>query len=339
MSKVTFKEIIGGSSLTSEEARVLMHSIVSGDISPAQVAGLLTAFAIRGLELELLDGFRRAALELAVPVDLGFSDLIDVCGTGGDGKSTFNISTTVAFVIAGAGYRVAKHGNAAVSSLCGSSNVLEELGIVLSSDPGHLKRSLERTGACFIHAPHFHPAFKRIAPIRQELAIRTVFNALGPLINPAQIAFRYSGVYGLELQRIYSYLLRRRGERFAVVHALDGYDEISLTGAARIVSDGGMWELNPQALGASRVLPGDISAPKTPAESAKLIELLLKEGAKRAVEDRALKAKLAVVLANSAVALWCFEGAKRELVHYLDIVRESVESGRAYGVLKGSREV
>lgn len=339
MSKVNFKEIIAGRCLTSEEARVLMHAIVSGEIPSAQVAGLLTAFAMRGLELELLDGFRSAALELALPVDLGVSDVIDVCGTGGDGKSTFNISTTVAFVVAGAGYRVAKHGNVAVSSLCGSSNVLEELGIALSADPTELKRSLERNGACFIHAPHFHPAFKRLAPIRQELGIRTVFNALGPLINPAQIAFRYSGVYGLELQRIYSYLLRRRAERFAVVHALDGYDEISLTGAARVVSDCGMWELNPRDLGASCVLPGDIAAPKTPAESAQLIELLLRDGAKQAREDRRLKAKLDVILANAAVALWCFEGAKRDLDNYLNIARESVESGRAYGVLKGCREV
>jgi anthranilate phosphoribosyltransferase len=337
MSAVPVQDIVAGRTLTRDESKQLMHAIVAGDIPPAQVAALLTIFAVRGIDVDLLDGFVTAARELAVPLDLGAGDLIDVCGTGGDGKSSFNISTASAFVIAGAGYRVAKHGNVGVSSLCGSSTVLQELGVVLSADRDHLQRSLDLYGVCFIHAPLFHPAFKRVASIRAELGFRTVFNALGPLINPASIQFRYTGVYNLELQRMYSYLLRRRGERFAVVHALDGYDEVSLTGSSRVVADSGAWELDPEDLGMATVLPSEIAAPATSAESAMLIEQILRG---KSLGGRAERmAQRDVVIANAAVALWSYEGAKRELAHYCAVARESIESGRAYKVLQGCREV
>jgi anthranilate phosphoribosyltransferase len=337
MSSVAVKDIVAGRVLTREESKELMHAIVSGAMPPAQVAALLTTFAVRGLDVDLLDGFAAAARELALPLDLDATDLIDVCGTGGDGTSSFNISTTVAFVIAGAGFRVAKHGNVAVSSSCGSSNVLQELGVELSSDSEHLKRSLDRNGVCFIHAPLFHPAFKRVAPIRQELGFRTVFNALGPLINPAPVLFRYTGVYNLELQRIYSYLLRRRAERFAVVHSLDGYDELSLTDAARVVSDSGTWEFTPRSFGMAIVLPREIAAPATPRESAMLVEQILRGAGGGQRTERMPQRD--VVIANAAVALRCYEGATRELVHYIEVARESIESGRAYRVLQGCREV
>jgi anthranilate phosphoribosyltransferase len=318
-----------------------MRLIVTGELPPAQVAALLTALAIRGLTVDLLDGFSSAALELAVPLDLGVESLIDVCGTGGDGKSTFNVSTTVAFVLAGAGYHVAKHGNVAVSSSCGSSNVLQELGVPLSADPEHLKRSLERNKVCFIHAPLFHPAFKQVAAVRRELGFRTVFNALGPLINPARVQYRYSGVYSLEVQRLYSYLLRRRGERFAVVHALDGYDEISLTGVARVVADSGTWDLTAEEIGVSSVrAPAEVSAalvaPATPRESAQVIERVLVSNAS---ESGITAIQRSVVIANAAVALWCFEGTRDTLECYVGVAQESIDSGRAYGALQGCRGV
>ncbi|MFN4896088.1 MAG: anthranilate phosphoribosyltransferase [Pseudomonadota bacterium] len=337
MSTVSVREIVAGRPLSVEESRLLMHDIVLGVVQPAQVAAVLTALAIRGFDVDILDGFTVAARELALPLELAASDLIDVCGTGGDGKSTFNISTAVAFVLAGAGYRVAKHGNVAVSSACGSSNVLQALGVELSGNPDHLKRSLDRHGVCFIHAPLFHPAFKHVASIRQQLGFRTIFNALGPLINPAVVAYRYSGVYSLELQRIYSYLLTRRGERFAVVHALDGYDEISLTGSARVLAECGVWELAAGDFGVATVQPNQIAAPSTLAESAKLIESVL--SAESTGTEREYAQQRDVVIANAATALWCFEGANRDLSHYVAVARESLESGKARRVLEGCRSV
>lgn len=341
MSVVGVKDIVAGHQLTVDESRTLMRVLVNGELLPAQIAALLTAITMRGLTLELLDGFSAAALELAVPLDLGIDNLIDVCGTGGDGKSTFNISTTVAFVLAGAGYRVAKHGNVAVSSSCGSSNVLQELGIALSAESEQLKRSLDKNNVCFIHAPLFHPAFKEVAQIRKELGFRTVFNALGPIINPAQVCYRYSGVYSLEVQRLYSYLFHRRGERFAVVHALDGYDEISLTGVARVVADSGAWDLKAAELVASseptsRAVAAAIVAPATVRESAQVIERVLRSSSGE-VGTTAIQRK--VVVANAAVALWCFEGTREPLARYVALVEESIDSGRAYMALKGCRGV
>jgi len=331
MRDISIKDIVAGRTLTKAESRALMLAIISGDVVPAKVAALLTAFAIRGIYVELLDGFTEAACEMAVPLDLGFEDLIDVCGTGGDGKSSFNISTCTAFVLAGAGYNVAKHGNVAVSSSCGSSDVLQALGVKLSPDPDHLRRSLERGRVCFIHAPFFHPGLKRIAPIRQELGFRTVFNALGPLTNPASVAFRLSGVYNLELQRIYGYLLQRRGERFAVVHTIDGYDEVSLTAPARVVADSGTWELLPEQISSRQLLVSEIVAPATPVASARLIEAILCQ--------EASDAQTSVVIANVAVALWCYERATKDLAHYLEVAGESIRSGKAYEALKRCREV
>jgi anthranilate phosphoribosyltransferase len=331
MSNVSIRDIVAGRVLTALESKALMHSIAAGDVPPAQVAALLTTLSIRGLDVDHLDGFSAALRELAVPLDLGGGELIDVCGTGGDGKSSFNISTTVAFVLAGAGYRVAKHGNVAVSSLCGSSNVLQELGVALSADPEHLRRSLDTNGVCFIHAPLFHPALKRVAPIRQELGFRTVFNALGPLVNPAAITYRYTGVYNFQTQRLYSYLLRRRGQKFAVVHTHDGYDEISLTSPARVVSHCGAWEMAARDVGSERLSAESLASPPTTKESAQLVVRIL--------QGQGNAAQMSAVLANAAVALWCYEGATREVAHYRALASDAISSGRAYRVLEGCREV
>jgi anthranilate phosphoribosyltransferase len=307
-----------------EEARDLLHRLVREDVSSANVAALLTALRSRGLTVELLEGFSQGLLDLAVRVDLGGDDFLDLCGTGGDGKRTFNISTTVAFVVAAAGYRVAKHGNSAVSSSCGSSNVLHALGVPLHGDVDKLRRGFERNGICFIHAPLFHPALKRVALVRQELGFRTIFNALGPLVNPARPCFQLSGVYSLELQRLYSYLLQRRGDRFAVVHTLDGHDEISLTAPTRVRSSQGEIDLTPNSFGFGYVGEEELSAPAQIDSCAKLVVDIL--------EAKGTPAQEATVVANAALVMRSYDGMG-ELPEYVERAKTAIHSGAARAVL------
>lgn len=323
-------DVVAGRRLSVAESSALMHEIIAGELPNASVAALLTALRIRGIDLDTLDGFSAALAEAASPVVLDCADHIDLCGTGGDRKGSFNISTTVAFVVAGAGYRVAKHGNVGVSSPCGSSNVLEALGIPLYDSGDDLRRAFDQNGLCFIHAPFFHPGFKRVAGVRKELGFRTVFNALGPLINPSRPVFQCNGVYSLELQRLYAYLLQRRGGRFAVVHSHDGYDEVSLTRPARVVSHCGGWELEARHFGLPVASPVSLEAPTTPRESAMVIEDLL--------SGRERGAKRDVVVANAALVMWCFDGATKPLTDYVSTANESLDSRGALQKLRGSRE-
>lgn len=328
--KTNFEDVIEGRRLSVDESRALMHEILRDTMPLSRVAALLTALRIHGISVDLLDGFTQAVSEVAAHVDLGSRDLLDVCGTGGDGKDTFNISTAVAFVLAGAGYKVAKHGNVGVSSSCGSSTVLEALGVKLVADRDHLCRSLDQSGVCFLHAPLFHPAMRRVAPVRKELGFRTVFNALGPLVNPANPAFQYNGVYNLELHRLYSYLLRRREKRFAVVHSLDGYDEVSLTAPTRITTREGTQEITASDLGVAPLTQADLRAPGSIDESARLLIAIL--------ERRATSAQTAVVIANASVAMMAFEG-KGSLADYRARAEESIHSGAARTSLQRSIEV
>ena len=192
---------------------------------------------IRDITLNELEGFKDALLELCISVNLSDYNTIDLCGTGGDNKDTFNISTLSAFVTAGAGLKVAKHGNYGVSSLCGSSNVMESLGIKFSNDGDYLRKCIEKSGICILHAPLFHPAMKHVAPIRKELGFKTFFNMLGPLVNPSFPKNQIVGVFSLELARIYAYLFQKTDKNFSIIHSLDGYDEISLTGGVKIISN------------------------------------------------------------------------------------------------------
>ncbi len=322
--------ILDGQRLSVDESRSLMHMMVRDEFPLAQVAAILTTFRVRGMSVDLLDGFSQALLELATPVDLGSYDLIDVCGTGGDGKNSFNISTTVAFILAGAGYTVAKHGNGAASSSCGSSNALEALGISLTADSAQLRRSLEASGVCFLHAPLFHPSLKRIGPLRRELGFKTVFNALGPLVNPARPQHQCTGVYSLELQRLYSALLQRRQANFAVVHSLDGYDEVSLTGPVRVVTNRGNYEFSPECFGCEVLSSESLQSPGGIQESAVLVKEILEGRASPSHED--------VTCANAALAMWSYEG-KGAIAEYMEKARESVRSGRALRALKRSQEV
>jgi anthranilate phosphoribosyltransferase len=327
--KREIEAICDGKILSVDEARELLHRLVGEEISSANIAALLTALRCRGLTVELLEGFSRGLLDLAVPIDLGGTEFLDLCGTGGDGKRTFNISTTMAFVVAAAGYRVAKHGNNAVSSSCGSSNVLQALGVPLHGDVDKLRRCFERSGICFIHAPLFHPALKRVAPARQELGFRTIFNALGPLVNPARPHFQLSGVYSLELQRLYAYLLQRQGNRFAVIHTLDGHDEVSLTAPTRVRSSNGEEDLTAGSFGLPRVRAEELIAPDSVDACARLVVDIL--------EGRGTPAQEAAVVANAALVMRSYDG-KGELLEYVERARAAIKNGAARAVLTRVRE-
>lgn len=312
-------------SLTKEQAREVLLGIGRGEYNSAQIASFLTVYMMRSLRLEELEGFRDAMLELCLPVDLAAYDPMDLCGTGGDGKDTFNISTLSSFVVAGAGQPVAKHGNHGVSSLVGSSTVIERLGYRFTNDAGELHRKMETAGICFLHAPLFHPAMKNVAPIRKDLGVKTFFNVLGPMINPARPQKQLVGVFSLELARLYAYLYQQTDKRFMILHALDGYDEISLTGAFKVISNQTDQVLTPEQLGLDTLTPASLAGGRTLDESAQLFLNVL--------NNEATSAQKQAVLANSAMALLT---AGKAVTHEeaVGLACESLESGRALGCFK-----
>ena len=239
--------------LSREESRRVLIEMASGTFNTSQIAAFLTVYMMRSVTIEELEGFRDALLELCHAVDLAEYEAIDLCGTGGDGKNTFNISTLASFVVAGAGIPVSKHGNYGVSSACGSSNVLEFLGIRFSSDSDFLKKSLDQAGICILHAPLFHPAMKEVAPIRRELGVKTFFNMLGPMVNPAFPKYQMVGVFNLELARMYGYLYQNTDKTYSILHGLDGYDEITLTGPAKVLGNKVESILNPEDFGLTKI--------------------------------------------------------------------------------------
>ena len=311
--------------LTKEQSREVLLGIGRGEYNPAQIASFLTVYMMRSLRLEELEGFRDAMLELCLPVNLDAYDPMDLCGTGGDGKDTFNISTLSSFVVAGAGQPVAKHGNHGVSSLVGSSTVMEKLGYQFTNDVSELQRKMETAGICFLHAPLFHPAMKNVAPIRKDLGVKTFFNVLGPMINPARPAKQLVGVFNLELARLYAYLYQQTDKRFMILHALDGYDEISLTGAFKVISNQTEQVLEPQHLGMDVLTPESLAGGQTLDESAQIFLNVL--------NDESTKAQKQAVLANSAMALLAADKAdtREEAVA---MARESLESKRALACFK-----
>lgn len=310
--------------LTREEAYETLTEITRGEVNEAQIAAFLTVYLMRSISVEELDGFRQVLLDLCIRLDMSDVETIDLCGTGGDGKNTFNISTLASFVVAGAGGKVVKHGNYSVSSVCGSSNVLEAMGYRFKNDETALRRELDEAGICFLHAPMFHPALKNVGPVRRALGVKTFFNMLGPLVNPAFPDCQLTGVFNLELQRIYGYLLQPTGRRFNVVHTLGGYDELSLTAPAKTVSHRGEMTLTPADFGGS-VTETDISGGSTVEANAKLFTAIL-EGRGTAEQNR-------VVAANSALALQCISPEK-SLETCIAEANNSLESGRALGALK-----
>ena len=325
--KEHFEKLLEGSRLTTEEAHALMLSALSEPINQSLVASFLTILRVQGVTVDELQGFCGALMELASPINLGCDDLIDVCGTGGDNKGTFNISTATAFILAAAGYKVAKHGNYAVSSSCGSSNVLEAVGIPLEAESEKLQKRLAHANVCFLHAPLFHPAMKRVAPIRKELGFRTVFNMLGPLVNPARPQVQVHGVYDRALLRRYGHLLRRQGKRFAAFYSTDGYDEVTLTAPLAVVSHRGEHELMPSDFGLEHVDPATIQGGRTIEESALMLKAILSGNATQAQES--------VVAASAGLAMWIRE-ENGTLIEQVERAREIVRTGAANRILERS---
>jgi len=306
--------------LTRNEAREVLHNIAKGQYNNSQIASFLTVFVMRPITVEELTGFRDALLELCRPVDLSAFDPIDLCGTGGDNKNTFNISTLSSFVTAGAGVKVAKHGNYGVSSACGSSNVLKHLGVPFSAEEADLQQQLEEAGICFWHAPLFHPAMKNVAPVRKELRIKTFFNMLGPMVNPARPKQQIVGVFNLELARLYNYLYQQSDKRYFILHSLDVYDEISLTGPFKVISRQQEEVVEPEAIGCATVTPEAISGGDTIEEAAGIFMNLLK--------GRGTPEQQEVVIVNSAYAIRCAH-PELSLADAKAAARESLESGKA----------
>lgn len=311
--------------LTKDQAKQVLIKIGQGEYNSAQTASFLTVYMMRSIRVEELEGFRDAMLELCLSVDLAAYDPMDLCGTGGDGKDTFNISTLSAFVVAGAGQRVAKHGNHGVSSLCGSSTVMERLGYKFTNDEGELQRKIETAGICFLHAPLFHPAMKNVAPIRKELGVKTFFNVLGPIVNPSRPKKQLVGVFNLELARLYAYLYQQTDKQFMILHSLDGYDEISLTGAFKVITNGAEQLFDPGQLGLNVQTPESLSGGQTVDESAHIFMNVL--------NDEATLAQKQAVIANAGMALLAAKRAttKEEAIA---LARESIESKKALACFK-----
>ncbi|WP_128548826.1 anthranilate phosphoribosyltransferase [Larkinella soli] len=311
--------------LTKTEARQVLAGIATGQYNTSQIAAFLTVYMMRSITVEELEGFRDAMLELCLPVDLSEFDIMDLCGTGGDGKDTFNISTLSAFVVAGAGQRVAKHGNHGVSSLCGSSTVMEFLGYRFTNAYDNLRRMLESAGICFLHAPLFHPAMKTVGPIRKELGVKTFFNVLGPMVNPAFPKKQLVGVFSLELARLYAYLYQQTPKRFMILHALDGYDEVSLTGAFKVITSHAEQVLTPQQIGLPLLAPEELAGGKSVEDSARIFMNVL--------NNEATPAQKEAVVANAALALVAAERTLN-LGEAIQMARESLESKRALASFK-----
>jgi anthranilate phosphoribosyltransferase len=307
--------------LSRADAKDVLLNIGKGVYNEHEITAFMTVYLMRSISIEELQGFRDALMELCVPVDLGDVDTMDIVGTGGDGKNTFNISTLACFIVAGAGQKVAKHGNYGATSISGSSNVMEQLGYRFSNDSARLKKEVETAGITFMHAPLFHPALKIVAPIRKNLGVRTFFNMLGPMVNPANPAYQLVGVFSQEMGRIYNYLLQPTGKPFTIIHSLDGYDEISLTNDTKVITQHGERIMTPEQLGKRFVSESDIRGGDTVEASAKIF--------KRIISGEGTWAQNAVVLANAAMALSCTGKYPDYESAYLAAV-DSLESGKAY---------
>ncbi|ALJ00421.1 anthranilate phosphoribosyltransferase [Rufibacter tibetensis] len=322
--KQVLQQLIDHKALSKETAKQVLLNIGRGQYNSSQMAAFMTVYLMRNITVHELEGFREAMLELCLLPELGTDQVIDLCGTGGDGKDTFNISTLASFVVAGAGYKVAKHGNTGVSSICGSSNVMAHLGYTFTNDSTTLRTKLEQANLCFLHAPLFHPAMKEVAPIRKELGVKTFFNMLGPMINPAKPHFQMVGVFSLELLRLYTYLYQQTGKRFVLLHALDGYDEVSLTGPFKMVTPEGEQILQPSDLGLPTYQESDLAGGSTIEASAEIFMKVL--------EGRGTPAQKDAVIANAGLGIYCSD-ERLTLQESLQKARQSLETGLALKTL------
>ncbi|MEL6356949.1 MAG: anthranilate phosphoribosyltransferase [Bacteroidota bacterium] len=325
--KATIEALYTHETMSRADARAALLRIGHGEVSAAQIAAFISVFNMRPISQMELQGFRDAMLELARPFDLEGRATIDIVGTGGDGKNTFNISTLSCVVVAGAGYLVSKHGSYGVSSSVGSSDVLIALGYEFSNDADALRRQLDEVGICFLHAPLFHPAMKEVVPIRRELKMKTFFNWLGPLLNPAKPKYQIMGTYGAEISRLYDYVMQEEANReYAVIHSRDGYDEISLTGGGtQVRSRAGQRVLLPQDFGLPQLMPEGLHGGETKEEGAAIFRSIL--------ENNCTDAQKAVVCANAGLAIQLMQ-PKKSLLDCVAEARESIESGHALEKLK-----
>lgn len=323
--KDTLNQLFAGNSLSKAEAAMILTEIAEGKYSEAEIASFLTVFRMRPIKAEELAGFRQALLELCIAIDFSAYNTIDVVGTGGDGKNTFNISTLSTFVLAGAGIKVTKHGNYGLSSISGSSNMFEYFGYKFSKDESKLRRELEEAGICFFHAPLFHPAMKSVASVRRALKVKTLFNMMGPIINPSSPKNQLVGVYDLEVMDLYHQVFLESNQNYMIVHSLDGYDEISLTGEARYVSNQREDSLSPADFGFTEVAPEELFGGETVAQAAKIFQNVLEVKAEAAQQN--------VVIANAALGIKCVF-PERSLSDCVAQAAESLKSKRALEAFK-----
>ena len=322
--KDILNKLFAHKTLNREEAKNILLEISSGTHNHSHVTSFLTVYMIRNITVEELEGFRDALIDLCISIDLKKYNTIDLCGTGGDNKDTFNISTLSAFITAGAGIKVAKHGNYGVSSSCGSSNVLENLGIRFSNDQGFIESCIEKSGICILHAPLFHPAMKHVAPIRRELGLKTFFNMLGPLVNPSSPNNQMVGVYSLELVRLYSYIFQKSNKNFSIIHSLDGYDEVSLTGNVKIISNNSEKIFEPSDFDLNILKPKSIVGGNSISESAKIFMNIL--------NNKGSSSQNNVVLVNSGIAISTAQNIS--IKNGIEKARESLNSGKALNAFK-----
>lgn len=307
--------------LSKAAAKDILVNIAQNKYNEAQIAAFITVYLMRPISVDELQGFREALLELCINVDLEGVETIDVCGTGGDGKNTFNISTLSSFVLAGAGYKVAKHGNVGVSSSSGSSDVLQFLGYQFTNDVDKLRRQLDKTNICYLHAPLFHPALKTVGPIRKQLGVKTFFNILGPLVNPSQPKYQLTGVFSLELARLYQYIFQQiPNKKFAIVHALDGYDEVSLTGDFKLKMNDKEALLSPENVGKQQVTPESLFGGDTVAEAGAIFMQILRGAGTQAQND--------AVSVNAGLAIHCIK-PQTNLIDCIAEAENALLSGKA----------
>ena len=318
-------QLIEYKTLDKKMSKDVLKNLAQGKYNQSQVSAFLTVFMMRSITVDELEGFRDAMLDLCLPVEIEEYDAIDLCGTGGDGKDTFNISTLASFVVAGAGQSVAKHGNNGVSSVCGSSNLLAHFGYEFTNDINELRRNLDEANICFLHAPLFHPAMKNVAPIRKELGVKTFFNMLGPMVNPSFPKKQLVGVFNLELARLYGYLYQQTDKQFTILHSLDGYDEVSLTGDFKMISNSGEELIAPSDIGFEAVKGDAIYGGETVKDSAKIFEAVLK--------GKGTAAQNNVVTANAGMALYCADQLNGK-DNAIAKAKESLESGKALAAFK-----
>ena len=312
-------------SLSKEQAKQVLLDIGKGKFNDHELSAFMTVYLMRTITMDELIGFREALLDMCVKIDFEERTVMDIVGTGGDGKNTFNISTLACFVVAGAGQPVAKHGSYGASSVSGASNLMENLGYKFKADADKLKQELDATNMCFLHAPVFHPALKAVAPIRKNLGIRTFFNLLGPMVNPSNPSYQLVGVYNLEISRFYNYLLQHEKRQYAIVHSLDGYDEVSLTADVKLITREGESVLSPIQLLGTYVQPAEISGGDSVESAAQLFMKIL--------NGEGTSAQQNVVLANASLAL-LMTNRYGDYQAAFEAAKESLVSGNALQVLK-----